>query len=157
MFVHLSIIIIQYYYYNDGGGLFTAFPKKMALHLLIKYIIVYLTDFWKTNLTKFAVIWLKTGVKRQVSYARERLQNHSNEGKGKEKKKERRRRSGKEEKKKKAMVALLVFIMSYFGYSFWSKKLLDGKGPFDDNVFKNPARYMQLNICYYIRSKKCSW
>ena len=29
------------------------------------------------------------------------LQNHSNEGKGKEKKKERRRRSGKEEKKKK--------------------------------------------------------
>ena len=24
------------------------------------------------------------------------------------------------------------------------KKLLDGKGPFDDNVFKNPARYIQL-------------
>ena len=39
------------------------------------------------------------------------LQNHSNEGKGKEKKKERRRRSGKEERKKKAMVALLVFII----------------------------------------------
>ena len=36
------MIIINYYYY--GGGLFTAFPKKMALHLLIKYIIVYLTD-----------------------------------------------------------------------------------------------------------------
>ena len=43
------------------------------------------------------------------------LQNHRNERKGKEKKKGRRRRSGKEEKKKKAMVALLVFIMSYFG------------------------------------------
>ena len=28
--------------------------------------------------------------------------------------------------------------------SFWPKKLLDGKGPFDDNVFKNPARYIQL-------------
>ena len=45
-----------YYYYYRGGGLFTAFPKKMALHLLIKYLIVYLTDFWKINLTKFAVI-----------------------------------------------------------------------------------------------------
>ena len=56
------------------------------------------------------------------------------------------------------MVALLVFIMSYFGYSFWPKKLLDGKGPFDDNVFKNPARCIQLKtLCYYIRSKKCSW
>ena len=45
------------------------------------------------------------------------------------------------------MVALLVFTMSYFGYSFWpKKKLLDGKGPFDDNDFKNPARYIQLNI-----------
>ena len=72
----------------------------MALHLLIKYIIVYLTDFWKTTLTKFAVIWLKTGVKRQVSYARERLQNHSDEGKGKEKKKERGEEKGEEGKKK---------------------------------------------------------
>ena len=53
--VHLSINNSIYHYHN-GGGLFTAFPKKMALHLLIKYIIVYLTDFWKTNLTKFAVI-----------------------------------------------------------------------------------------------------
>ena len=68
------------------------------------------------------------------------------------------RRSGKEEKKKKTMVALLVFVMCYFGYIvFGRKKLLDGKGPFDDNVFKKPARYIQLNICYYIRSKKCSW
>ena len=52
------------------------------------------------------------------------------------------------------MAALLIFIMSYFGYSFWpKKKLLGGESPFDDNVFKNPARYIQLNICYYIRSK----
>ena len=49
--VHLSINNSNYHYHN-GGGLFTAFPKKMALHLLIKHIIVYLTDFWKTNLTK---------------------------------------------------------------------------------------------------------
>ena len=39
------------------------------------------------------------------------------------------------------MVALLLFIMSYF--CFWPKKLLNGKGTFDDNVFKNPARYIQ--------------
>ena len=37
----------------------------------------------------------------------EKLQNHSKEGKGKEKKKE--RGEGKEEKKKKTMAALLVF------------------------------------------------
>ena len=34
------------------------------------------------------------------------------------------------------MVALLVFIMSYLDIVFGRKKLLDGKGPFDDNVFK---------------------
>ena len=44
------------------------------------------------------------------------------------------------------MVALLVFIMSYFGISFWPEKLLDGKGSFDDNVFKNPARYIQPEL-----------
>ena len=51
------------------------------------------------------------------------------------------------------MVTLLIFIMSYFGYSFWPKKTVgrDGKGPFDDNVFKSPARYIQL-ITYVITS-----
>ena len=48
------------------------------------------------------------------------------------------------------MVALLLFIMSYFGDRFWPKKLLEGKRTFDDYVFKNPARYIQLKICYYI-------
>ena len=33
---------------------------------------------------------------------------------------------------------------------FGRKKLLDGKGPFDDNVFKNPARYIQLKKHYVI-------
>ena len=42
------------------------------------------------------------------------------------------------------MVALLLFIMSYFGDRFWPKKLLEGKRTFDDYVFKNPARYIQL-------------
>ena len=59
---------------------------------------VYLADFSKTSLTKFAVIFSE-----KVSKGRflnpEKLQNHSNEGKGKEKRKE--RGEGKEEKRKK--------------------------------------------------------
>ena len=66
----------------------------------------------------------------------EKLQNHSNEGKGKEKKKER----GEE---KKAMVALLVFIMATLTIVFGRKKLLDPNGPFGGNIIKNPARYTQ--------------
>ena len=50
-----------------------------------------------------------------------------------------RRRKGGEEKK--AMVALLVLIMATLEIVFGRKKLLDAKGPFGDNVFKNPARY----------------
>ena len=87
----------------------------------------------------------------------EKLQNHSNKEKGKDKKKER----GEE---KKSNGCALSFCNSYFGNSFWPKKtatsfpphpfferkalgtrlkkLLDAKtGPFGDNVFKNPGRY----------------
>ena len=65
----------------------------------------------------------------------DKLRTHTNERKGKEKKKERaRRKKGGEEKK--AMVALLVSIMAILG-----KKLLDTKGPFGGNVFKNLARH----------------
>ena len=71
----------------------------------------------------------------------EKFQNHSNEGKGKEKNKER----GEE---KKAMVALLGFIIATLEIIFGRKKLLDAKGSFGDNVIKNPARY----IC-----NKLSW
>ena len=38
------------------------------------------------------------------------------------------------------MVAFIVFIMATLEVVFGRKKLLDGKGPFGDNVFKNPAR-----------------
>ena len=51
-------------------------------------------------------------------FVRDQLQNHANEGKGKEKKKERGGR--KEEKRKTAMVALLVFIMATL--EIWPKK-----------------------------------
>ena len=49
----------------------------------------------------------------------DKLQNHTNEGKGKEKKKEAGER--KEEKRKKTMVAFLVFITAALE-SFWRKK-----------------------------------
>ena len=73
-----------------------------------------------------------------------KLQNHSNEGKGKEKNKARRRKGGEE---KKAMVLLLVAIMATLEI-LWPKKLLDGKGPFGDNVFKNPARWPRGGHCH---------
>ena len=37
------------------------------------------------------------------------------------------------------MVALLVFIITTLEMVFGKKKLLDEKGPFGDNVIKNPA------------------
>ena len=40
------------------------------------------------------------------------------------------------------MAALLVFIIATLVIVFGRKKLLDAEGPFGDNVFKNPARYI---------------
>ena len=51
---------------------------------------------------------------------RDQFQNHTNEGKGKEKKKERGGR--KEEKRKKRNGRTLGFYNGYFGDSFWPKK-----------------------------------
>ena len=36
---------------------------------------------------------------------------------------------------------------SYFGDSFWPKKLLDAKGPFGNNIIKNPARMYYHLFC----------
>ena len=57
----------------------------------------------------------------------------------KEKERRKVRGEGKEAKKIKAMVALLVFIIATFS-AFGGKKLFSAKGPFGDNVIKNPAR-----------------
>ena len=57
----------------------------------------------------------------------------------KEKERRRVRGEGKEAKKIKAMVALLVFIIATFS-AFGRKELFEAKGPFGDNVIKNPAR-----------------
>ena len=59
---------------------------------------MYLTDFLKTNLTKFAVIWVKRRQKAGF-LAPDKLKTHTNEGKEQEKKKEQGGR--KEEKRKK--------------------------------------------------------
>ena len=42
------------------------------------------------------------------------------------------------------MVTLLVFIIATLEIVFGRKKLLDAKGPFGDDVFKNPARYIYI-------------
>ena len=61
-------------------------------------------------------------------------------------KKERRKRKSEEENKKSNGFTL-SFYDGYFGDSFWpEKKLLDARGPFDGNVFKNPARYTQVGL-----------
>ena len=73
----------------------------------------------------------------------EKLQNHSNEGKGKEKKQE--RGEGKEKNEKKAIVTLLVFIIATLELVFGPKTLSDVKGPLGDNFFKNPAKTYKAN------------
>ena len=42
------------------------------------------------------------------------------------------------------MIAPLVFVMATLEIVFGRKKLLDAKGPFGGNVFKNPARRFNL-------------
>ena len=53
----------------------------------------------------------------------------------------------KREEEKKAMCVLLVVIMALWRH-FGRKKLLDGKGPFGDNVFKNPASWPRGGHCH---------
>ena len=57
----------------------------------------------------------------------EKLQNHSNEEKGKEKKQE--RGEGKEENEKKSNSCTLSFYNSYFEVSFWPKNTVRRKRP----------------------------
>ena len=59
---------------------------NMCIYIYIYIIYIYLADFLKTNLTKFAVIWVKKGSKGTFLKPK-KFQNHSNEAKGKEEKK----------------------------------------------------------------------
>ena len=62
-------------------------------------ICAHLTNFLKTNLRKLVVNCISERPSKGRFLKPDKLQNHSNEGKGKERKKE--RREGKEEKRKK--------------------------------------------------------
>ena len=62
-----------------------------------------------------------------------KLQNHTNDGKGKEKERARRKKG---EEEKKAMVALLVIIMATLGIVL--DELLDAKGPFGNASLITP-------------------
>ena len=70
----------------------------------------------------------------------EKLQNQSNEGKGKEKDKVSEEK--KRKRREKSNGCTLSFIIATLEIVFGRKKLLDAKGSFGDNVFKNPARYI---------------
>ena len=56
-----------------------------------------------------------------------------------------KRKSKSEEEERRTREKNNGFTLSFYnGYFFWpkKKKLLDGRGLFGDNVFKNPARYI---------------
>ena len=69
----------------------------------------------------------------------DKLQNHTNEGKSKEKK------MSEEDEKRRREKSKGCTLSFYDGY-FRDVLLLDGKGPFSGNVFKNPARYINIYI-----------
>ena len=101
----------------------------------------FLTDFCKTILTKFAVVW----VKRRQSFLSPRSFKITVT-----KEKERRTRESEEKergKREQSNGCTLSFYNSYFGDSFWHKKTVGRKGPSGDNVFKNPAGF-KLSLLY---------
>ena len=69
-------------------------------------------------------------------FAPDKLDNHTIEGKGKNKQIERAKRK-KGGGKKKAMVAPIVLTFSTLEIVFGQKKMLPGRGLFGRNVFKN--------------------
>ena len=75
----------------------------------------------------------------------EKLQNHSNEGKGQQKKKERGEEEEEEEEEEEAeaaaaMVSLLVYIIATLEIVFGRKKLFDTKGPFGDKRYQKAGQ-----------------
>ena len=66
--------------------------------------------------------------------------NHTSQEKGKEKKKERGGRKVKKRKKKQWLHSDFLYWLPWRVFARKKKKMLDGRGPFGGNVFKNPAR-----------------
>ena len=86
---------------------------------------IYLADFLKTNLTKFAVVWAKKGQKAGFLSSRSSKIAVTKE-------KERRKRKSQEKERRRRKKAMVTYVHS-------KKKLSEAKGPFADNVIKNPA------------------
>ena len=61
------------------------------------------------------------------------------------KEKERRKRKNEEPERRRREESSGCTLSFYNGY-FGDVLLLDGKGPFSGNVFKNPARYINIHI-----------
>ena len=83
---------VQGFIFSAKILLFSSYNRILCL-----YNKIYLADFLKTNLTKFAVMHFIEKASKGRFFKPEKL--HGNEGKGKEKKKE--RGEEKEEKRKK--------------------------------------------------------
>ena len=85
----------------------------------------------------------------------EKLQDHSNELRKRKGEKERaRRRKGGEEKQ--AVVSLLVFIIPTLEIVLGRKKLFHTKGPFGDNVIKNSARYISIDVTSHFKISRAN-
>ena len=78
----------------------------------------YLADFLKTNLGKFAAMHLSEKGPKGRFFAPDKLDNHTIEGKGKNKQIERAKRK-KGGGKKKAMIAPIVLTISTLEIAFW--------------------------------------
>ena len=100
---------------------------------------MYLADFLKTNLTKFAVICLsEKASKGMFLTAREAKKSRNSEDK------EKRRRE-------KSNGCTLSFYNSHFGEQFLAEKNCSTqKGPFGNNVIKNPARYIIRKFQFFL-------
>ena len=123
-----SGVIIMSYFFKFIGGIQIYFK-------------VHLTDFFENHPNEICSYLSEKASKGMFLKPIKKLQNHSNEGKRKEKKKE--RGVGKKEKRKKNNGCTLSFYNGYFGRK---KKMLDAKGPFGDNVIKNTAKYIRRKI-----------
>ena len=99
-------------------------------------------DFLKTNRTKSACSHSIEKSSKGRFFNPDKLQNHTNEGKGKGKKKE---PGGRKEEKRKKQWLHSWFLEWLLWRSFLAEnKLLGGRGLFGDKVFKNLAR------CLYV-------
>ena len=102
------------------------------------YIYIYRSSWFFENQPNKICSHLSETASNGRFFDPENLQNHLT------KEKERRKRKREEKKsrrREKSNGCTLSFYNSYFGDSAEKKKLLNAKGPFDNNVFKNSARY----------------